>query len=69
MIATTAEVASALGMSKAGVGHVERRAIKKLRAYCRRRGLTLGDFISETPADADEDYSISPEVGAFDTDA
>jgi len=41
---TQQEVADALGITRAAVADIERRALNKLRNELRKRGITLGDF-------------------------
>lgn len=42
---TQAEIAERLGMSKARVGQIERRAMTKLRKLAEKRGIRLEDLL------------------------
>lgn len=42
---THGEIAVVLGVSSSAVWQIERRALWKLRRECKRRGITLADFM------------------------
>jgi DNA-directed RNA polymerase sigma subunit (sigma70/sigma32) len=43
---TQQEVADAMGITRAAVQDIEKRALRKLRVELRKRGLTLEDFMT-----------------------
>jgi DNA-directed RNA polymerase sigma subunit (sigma70/sigma32) len=43
---TQQEVADAMGITRAAVQDIEKRALRKLRNELRKRGLTLNDFFT-----------------------
>jgi DNA-directed RNA polymerase sigma subunit (sigma70/sigma32) len=45
---THQEIADALKVERAGISQVEKRAMKKVKAILKEKGLTLEDFIGDS---------------------